>query len=148
MRHDIDRVQQAIRDIRKAVRAGERETCDHGDFVLVHGLVPWDPAKNGDWVCLSLSVPAECGLCRVVALSSIMRHHEVIFREVVGHHQPVNWPIDLAGWRSPAYEIRVAPHGPTISKLMPLTCKFDVLCKTEIEFTLICDKIPVDWKKP
>jgi hypothetical protein len=150
MRHDIERVHDAIQQRRKDARTGDLGTADHGDFVLVHAFYEkWIPKVDGDWVCLYLSPHHEAGLCQVVALSSSMPLGQTILREI-NHGLRAEWsgksgwwPSDLGSWRSDLYDVLPVEHGPCLSRLFPLVLKIDVLRPGPIDFTLVCDKIPM-----
>jgi hypothetical protein len=148
MRHDIERVHAAIQEKREQIRNGGSETADHGDFVLVHVYIEnWVPKLHGASVCLHLRVPRASGLCQVVALSSPTPVRHAIFREIVGGPR-CDWPIDLSTWRSGLYDVLPVDHGPCLSNLIPLALTIDVLCSGPIEFTLVCDRIPLPEAKP
>ena len=146
MRHDIERVHAAIASHREDLRRSE--AVDHGDFVLVHAYTEnWVPKLHGDWVCLYLNPPSEARLCQVVALSSVMQPGHAIFQEIVDGPQ-VDWPSDLADWRSGWYDVLPVDHGPWLSALIPLVLRSDVLRSRPIEFTLVCDKVPMPKEQP
>jgi hypothetical protein len=149
MRHDIERVHDAIESLRGLGRDGDWDPrgVDHGDFGLVRALAEdWDPTKNGAKVTFEIAPNREWGICQVVAISSCMPRDHVRLVEIYDtQYVAYAWP--LADWnRGPYNTLRVV--GPCTSSLFPIMLTLDVMRPTTIDFVFVVDKTIESFYKP